>query len=171
MSCKITQNVNRKEKQLVFYTVPGIHFWVKITGFSGKTTMLGRENDSSLMPLLHLSLAVFLCLVTRAGTLCTSHWKYVHWSCAQHVHLYVPRTGSWRQFKESGFMFFESRQWTENKQAEKGWNFALNFPVTLGCTEECAKHQNPYPKRVTGMKSYGIYCGTHWCVWPNSVLN
>lgn len=68
--CKTSQRSNRKDKQLAFYALPGIRFWAKITGFSGKTTMLDRENDSSLIPLLHLSLPVFLCLVTTASTFC-----------------------------------------------------------------------------------------------------
>lgn len=68
--CNISQRSDRKDKQFAVYPLPGIRFWAKITGFRGKTTMLDRENDSSLIPWLHLSLLVFLCLVTTAITFC-----------------------------------------------------------------------------------------------------
>lgn len=123
----------------MFYTVPGIHFGAKITGFSGKTTMLGRENDSSLIPLLHPSLPVFLCLVTRASTLCTRWTSLKICSPILCTTWTPPCRKSWELKSGIGFhVFFLSRQWTENKQAKKECNFALNFPVTLGSTEQCA---------------------------------
>lgn len=77
---RVSQNVKRKEKQLAFYPLAGIHFRVKITGFSGKTTMQYRENDSSLILLLYLALPVILFLVIEEGYAVLSWTLMKMWS-------------------------------------------------------------------------------------------
>lgn len=92
---KISPNAKRKKRTLFFHPLPGIHFWVKITGLGGKQQCLREKmTHLSLHPSISNSLLSSL-LVTSSGHItyiAEPHWEHGHQYCVQHAPHSVPRT-------------------------------------------------------------------------------